>query len=515
MNKLCQILAVLSLIISNPNVAKADQPKRPNIIFIYADDHAQHAISAYGSVINKTPHIDALAAQGMRFTQSFVANSICGPARATILTGLHSHANGKMTNRKGFNNDLPTYTKVLRDAGYQSIVVGKWHIRSKPQGFDYWDIVGNGSYYNMNFQSNLGKNKTPGYTTEVITNKALNWIKNKRDKNKPFIAWVSHTAAHRSWFPAQEKLTKYDDQKIPEPSTLFDDYTGRTQGMRNTQMRISKDLFPAYDLKLPITGKGILDGGAKRKMSSMNSQERLNWDKAYGPKNQAFLKANLKGKALVQWKYQRYIKDYLRCVSSVDDSVGQITKFLKDNNLDENTIVIYSADQGFFLGDHGWYDKRWMYEHALRTPLIVKWPGVTKPGSVNHQMVQNIDMAPTFIDAAIGKTIEGMQGKSLKPLLQGKTPKDWRNEIYYHYQEAGKSRTQHNVAKHYGIRTNRYKLIYIYEHNEWEMYDLQSDPDEMHNLYNDSAHTQTITKLKTRLKALRAKLADKSGKNMP
>ncbi len=367
----------------------------------------------------------------------------------------------------------------------------------------------------MTFKSNLGRNKSKGYTTNVITEKALNWIKNKRDKDKPFVAWISHTAAHRSWLPPTRYLTKYDDRVVAEPETLFTTHQGKSIAARLTQMRIAKDLFPAYDLKLPPTGKGILDRGAKGKLRTMNSSERAAWDAAYGPKNTAFSKAHLTGKALVRWKYQRYIKDYLRCVSAVDDSVGRVMQFLKDNDLEDNTIVIYSADQGFFLGDHGWYDKRWMYEPAFKTPLIIKWPGVVKPNTVNNDLVRNIDMAPTILAMTARVTDATMHGKSLVPLLKGHTPADWRDAVYYHYQESGRARTQHNVAKHYGIRTQRYKLIYIYEYDQWEMYDLKSDPQEVRNLYADASYAKIVARLKVELKALRQKFADQTGKDMP
>lgn len=484
---------------------------RPNIVFIYADDHSEAAISAYGSKINKTPHIDKLAGQGMRFTQSFVANSICGPCRAIILTGAHSHINGKMTNRSGFNDELPTWAKSMRKAGYQTAAIGKWHLPTTPNGFDFW--AKSGGYYINSLATSEGKRDVKGYTVDVLTDTTLDWIKN-RDKEKPFIVWLSHNAVHRTWQPGPKYLTMYDDVRIPEPPTLFDDYKGRSIGAERTQMRISRDLFPAYDLKLPVTGKGILDKYATGQRNRMTPEQRKAWEAAYGPKNEAFAKAKLTGKALVRWKYQRYIKDYLRCVASVDDSVGRITKFLEDNGLDENTIVIYSSDQGFYLGEHGWYDKRWMYEPSLRTPLIVKWPGVTEAGSTCDKLVQNIDMAPTLLAMGGLDSPDTMQGESLAGLLRGKEPTDWRDAIYYHYQESGGSRTQHRVAKHYGVRTDRHKLIYIYEHDAWELYDLRDDPHEMNNLYGDPAQASLIARLKIKLATLRETFADSTGKAM-
>ena len=486
---------------------------RPNIVFIYADDHAQHAISAYSSRINTTPNIDRLAEQGMRFANSFVANSICGPARATILTGLHSHLNGKMTNRAGFRDNLPTYAKLMRKAGYQTVMVGKWHIATKPNGFDYW-AVAKGGYYNPSLATASGRVRHTGYTTDIITDDTLRWIREKRDPEKPFMVWISHTATHRTWQPGPGHLSSYDDKTVPEPTTLFDDYKGRCKAAADAQTRVARDLFPAYDLKLPVTGKGFLDSGATRMLKAMTPEQRKAWNEAYGPKNDAFAKADLKGRDLVKWKYQRYIKDYLRCVDALDESVGKVMGFLDETGLAKNTVVIYSSDQGFFLGDHGWYDKRWMYEPSMRTPLIVRWPGVTRPGSVCDLMVQNIDMAPTFLDLAGIKDSARMQGRSLVPLLTGEKPADWRDAVYYHYYEKGSGRAAHKVARHYGIRTRRYKLMYIYDYDAWELYDLKQDPEEMRNVYSDPAHATVVKSLKQRLAQLRRRYGDDTGKKV-
>ena len=504
MKTLVLLIAVIPTITISAEVF-ATPPPRPNIVFIYADDHSEAAISCYGSKINETPNIDRLAAEGMRFTQSFVANSICGPARATILTGTHSHINGKITNRSKFNDNLPTWSKEMQKAGYQTAAIGKWHLPTKPNGFDFW--AKSGGYYFKGLASSRGQIKRAGYTVDVLTDTTLDWIKN-RDLKKPFAVWLSHNAAHRTWMPGPDYLTKYDDETIPEPATLFDDYKGRSIGAERTQMRISRDLFPAYDLKLPVTGQGILDKFATSHLNRMTPAQRKAWDAAFGPKNEAFASAKLTGKELVQWKYQRYIKNYLRCVAAVDDSVGRVLKFLKDNGLDENTIVIYSADQGFYLGEHGWYDKRWMYEPSLRTPLIVRWPDTAKPGSTSDNLVQNIDMAPTLLSMVGLDVPKTMQGASLVPLLKSEKPKAWRDAIYYHYQESGGARTQHRVAKHYGIRTQRYKLINVYEHDDWELYDLDKDPDEMDNIYADPANTKIVKQLKKQLEKLREQYGD-------
>lgn len=497
----------------SPGIRAADDGearRRPNIVFIYSDDHAQQAVSAYGSVLNKTPNIDALADAGMRFSQSFVGNSICGPARATILTGLHSHANGQTGNRSKFRNDLPTFAKTMRSGGYQTAVVGKWHISSDPTGFDHYAI--SHGYYNPTLKTSEGSVRRTGYTTDVLTEEGLGWIA-KRDASKPFVLWLCHNAVHRTWQPGPGYLTRYDDVEIPEPATLFDDYAGKNKGAAIAQMRIARDLFPAYDLKLPATGKGHLDKYASGALRRLTPEQRKEWQAAYRPKNEAFAKAGLKGADLTRWKYQRYIKDYLRCVDALDDSVGRVTSFLKENGLEENTIVIYSSDQGFFLGEHGWYDKRWIYEPALRTPLIIRWPGVTEPGSVSEALVQNIDMAPTMIDAAGFEVPASMHGKSLTPLLKGETPDSWRDAIYYHYQmDDGKARASHIVSRHYGIRTDRYKLIHIYDHGEWELYDLERDPGEMENLFQRAEYREITADLRKRLRELRRQFGDKTGK---
>ena len=487
---------------------EAKSKKQPNIIFIYADDHAQAAISSYGSKMNLTPHIDQLAKEGMRFSQSFVANSICGPARATLLTGAHSHINGKITNGGGFKDNLPTFAKSLKKAGYRTAMVGKWHIKPDPNGFDYWSRIG-GGYYNPTMRTSEGVKKFEGYTTEVITEDALKWI-GEQDKTKPFMVWISHTATHRTWMPGQQYLKRYDDRDIPEPVSLFDDYKGRSKAMADTQMRISRDLFPAYDLKLPITGKGFLDKYAQGRLSRLTPEERKKWDEAYGPKNEAFAKANLTGKALVKWKYQRYIKDYLRCVDALDDSVGRVMGYLKEKKMDENTIVIYSSDQGFFLGEHGWYDKRWMYEPAFRTPLIVKWPGVTKAGTVSDQLVQNIDMAATFCEMGGAEVPSAYQGLSLVPLLQGKKP-SWRKGVYYHYHQIDRGKAAHTVARHYGIRTARYKLLHVYDYGDWELYDLKNDPHELSNLAGKPELADLQARLKGQLMELKKAYRDEAG----
>lgn len=491
--------------------------ERPNIIVVFADDHSQQAISAYGSRINSTPNIDRLAASGVRFAESFVTNSICAPSRAVMLTGVHSHLNGQMSNGSRFNNDLPTFAKLLQGSGYETAMIGKWHLGSPPTGFDYWRHA-KGRFYATKLHGPDGVQENTGHVTDIIMGDALKWLADGRDETKPFFMWVSHMAAHRAWEPATRFLPMYEDVEIPEPTTLFDNYEGRSTATEKTQMRIARDLFPAYDLKLPVTGKGILDNAATGMRNNMTKEERAAWEAAYGPRNAAFAEANLEGDALVRWKYQRYIKDYLRCVAGLDDALGRLLDQLAASGLAENTIVIYTSDQGFFLGEHGFYDKRWMYEPALRTPLIVRWPGVTDVANaprVEERMVQNLDLAPTFIELAGLPVPDSMQGTSLVPLLKAESPADWRDAIYYHYHQRDSGRTQHTVAPHYGIRTDRWKLIYIYDDGkvepEWELYDLAADPDEMVNLYADPAYSTTLAMLKEKLQAMRRDVKDKTG----
>ncbi len=478
-----QFLALNFLAISS---IQADEDKRPNIIFIFTDDHAPHAIGAYGSKINKTPNMDRLAREGMIFKNSFCTNSICGPSRAVILTGKHSHLNGFRTNTDRFDGSQQTFPKLLQKVGYQTAMIGKWHLKSDPTGFDFWEVLlGQGPYYNPPLKSAAGVRNTTGYTTEILTDVALDWLKTKRDPKKPFMMMYQHKAPHREWAPGPKYLTMFDDVKIPEPPTLFDDYKGRTSATLTQTMTLDRH-FSARDMKLVAP-------------RNLTPEQLKLWNAAYGPKNEAFKKANLTGKDLIRWKYQRYIKDYLRCIASVDDNIGRVLKYLEENDLEKNTIVIYSSDQGFYLGDHGWYDKRWMYEESLKMPLIVKWPGVVKPGSVNEHLVQNLDYAETFLEIAGAKIPADMQGRSLVPLLKGEDPADWRKSIYYHYYEFPGA---HMVRRHFGVRTERYKLIHYYNIHEWEFFDLQKDPDELRSLYDQRNMQPMIQELHREMKRL-------------
>jgi arylsulfatase A-like enzyme len=469
--------------------------KRPNIIFIMTDDHASHAIGCYGSKINKTPNLDRIGKEGMRFENCFCTNSICAPSRAVILTGKHSHLNGVKDNRLKFDGSQQTFPKLLQKAGYQTAMIGKWHLKTDPTGFDYWNILpGQGLYYNPVMIEMGQRKKYTGYVTDIITDHCLNWLE-RRDKEKPFCLMYQHKAPHRRWEPGPKHLTMYDDVSIPEPDTLFDDYSGRGRAAKEQDMSISKTMTQS-DLKFTAP-------------NNLTAEQKRLWDAAYVPKNEAFKKANLRGKDLIRWKYQRYMKDYLRCIASVDDNAGRVLDYLDDSGLAKDTVVVYTADQGFYLGDHGWFDKRFMYEESLRMPLLIRYPREIKAGAVNRDLVQNLDFGPTFLDFAGMARPADMQGESMRPLLQGTRPGRWRKSIYYHYYEYP---AVHSVKRHYGVRTDRYKLIHFYHDiDEWELYDLRRDPEELKNVYNAPTYAGVVKELKGELKRLREKYADTTG----
>ena len=495
------------------------QEKRPNILFVFSDDHAPHAIGAYDGwlkSVNPTPVIDRLAAEGMLFANSFCTNSICGPSRAVIQTGKHSHKNGFMNNGNTFDWNQQTFPKLLQKAGYQTAIYGKSHLKGKPQGYDDWAVLpGQGLYYNPDMIFPDGRKRIEGHCTDVVTDLAVNWLKNKRQKDKPFMLMVQHKAPHRNWMPALRHLDLYDDVEIPEPPTLFDKWEDNAPAARLQELEIDRHMDLNYDLFLDLTpqfnqppSQLRQDRSAWHNMKRMSPEQLAKWRSHYGPKDKAFHEAKLSGKDLVRWKFQRYAKNYLRCVKGVDESVDNLQKTLRQLGLDKNTIVIYSSDQGFYIGDHGWYDKRWMYDESLKMPFIVKWPGVTKPGSRNTDLIQNLDYAETFLEVAGASIPEDMQGASLVPLLKGQTPKDWRKEIYYHYYEYP---SVHMVPRHNGIRSKRHKLMHFYQFkDEWELYDLKNDPDELNNLYDDPKHAQLRKRMKARLEKLRKHYEDES-----
>ncbi len=511
------LLVLLLGFVCGLSAAGARAADRPNIVFLFTDDHAPHAIGAYGGPLrslNPTPNIDRLAAEGMLFRRSFCTNSICGPSRAVILTGKHSHRNGFMQNGNRFDGSQPTFPKMLRAVGYETAMIGKWHLGSDPQGFDFWSVLpGQGDYYNPDFLTPKGRVRVEGYVTDLITDMALDWLKAKREDKKPFLLMCQHKAPHRNWMPPLRHLSLYDDVTVPEPDTLFDRFEDNASAARFQEMEIDRhmdlvcDLFaspePGWDL---ASSKGT-DKSGQRNLAKMTEAQLAAWNRAFGPKNAAFRKAGLEGQELVRWKYQRYLKNYLRCVRGVDDGIGRILAYLEESGLAENTVVVYSSDQGFYLGDHGWYDKRWMYEESLAMPLVIRWPGVTAPASECDAMVQNVDYAETFLEMAGAKIPGDMQGRSLVPLLRGRTPEDWRDSIYYHYYEYP---SVHMVPRHYGIRTERYKLMHFYQFNEWELYDLKTDPDERTNLFGREDQAELVRSLRKRLDALRDHYGDES-----
>lgn len=447
--------------------ALAQEARRPpNILYIMADDHAAHAISAYGSKINKTPHIDRIARDGLRLNNCFVTNSICTPSRATIITGQYSHINGVPV----FNHidpKRPTLARYLQAAGYHTGMIGKWHLGTDPVGYDYWNILpGQGVYHDPVFIDMGQKKKVAGYATDIITDLSISFL-DKRPKDKPFFLMCHHKAPHRPWDPDEKHAKLFENVDIPLPETFDDDYEGKSAAAREATMRIDRDLT-ARDLKQkPPEG--------------------------------------LTGKELKKWKYQRYMRDYLACVASIDDNVGRLLDYLDKSGLAQNTIVVYTSDQGFFLGDHNWFDKRFMYEESLRMPFVVRWPGVIKPGTVSDAMVLNVDFAPMMLDVAGQKVPADMQGRSFVPILKGEKPADWRTSMYYRYYHYP---MHHRVQPHYGIRTERYKLIFFNKLDEWELYDLEKDPKEMKNLIKDPALADTIKKLKEEMYRLKKDLKD-------
>lgn len=477
-----------------PEAARAANAARPNILFIFSDDHAYQAIGAYADPrkLNETPNIDRLAREGMLFARCIVPNSICGPSRATVLTGKYSHANGFYNNTNSrFDGAQTTFPKLLQAAGYQTAIVGKWHLVSDPTGFDYWEILpGQGVYYNPPMIRNGQRVKHEGYVTDVVTERSLDWLKG-RDRSKPFLLMCQHKAPHREWEPNLKYLGHDRDRKYPEPATLFDDYAARGKAENEQDMTIAKTMTDK-DLKLVPPPQ-------------LTPEQLTAWNAYYEPRNAAFRKANLQGADLVRWKYNRYMHDYLGCIASVDESVGRLLKFLDDEGLAENTIVVYSADQGFYLGEHGWFDKRWIFEESLRTPLVVRWPGITRPGSVNRDLVSNLDFAETFLEAAGLPVPAEMQGASLVPLLKGQTPATWRQTLYYHYYEFP---GPHNVARHYGVVDERYKLVRFYEpqFDYWELFDLKTDPQELRSVYDRPEYAAIRRQLETELARLRKDL---------
>lgn len=471
--------------------------QRPNVIFIMSDDHAEQAISAYDHPISQkasTPHIDRIAREGALFLNNYCSNSICGPSRAAILTGKHSHKNGFMRNgNKGFDGTQQTLPKILQQNGYETAIIGKWHLISKPTGFDHWEILNDqGDYYNPYFITEQDTVRHMGYVTDLITDLTKDWLDN-RDKKRPFFLMMHHKAPHRNWVPAERHYKLYEHTTFPLPETYFDDYEGRYAASQQ-EMNVYKDMYEGHDLKM-VTGIDsdtlLYDPWPHAFLETMTPAEQERLFAAYRDRNNDFYTTERTEKEKAIWKFQRYMQDYLATVKSVDESVGAIMDYLEATGLDKNTIVIYTSDQGFYLGEHGWFDKRFMYEESFGMPLLMSYPELIKPGITVDGLTQNIDFAPTLLDMCQIAIPDDMQGKSFKALVQhGKTPKDWRKSLYYHYYEFPGF---HSVRAHYGVKMERYKLMHFPKENIWELYDIENDPSEINNIYGQQG-TEKITK---------------------
>jgi arylsulfatase A-like enzyme len=496
---------------------KPETEKRPNIIVIVTDDHAKNAMSAFGSKIINTPNLDRIAKEGIKFNNAFVTNALCGPSRAVILTGKYSHINGFKDNQSVFDNRQMTFVKLLKEAGYYTSVVGKWHLVTEPTGFDYWNIlIDQGTYYNPDFVEMGDTTRKIGYTTDLITDEAIKQLEKQTDE-KLFCLLLHHKAPHRNWMPNFKHFGMFDNDTIPLPQTFFDDYSTRSDAARQQDMEIV-NMFRSDDMKLilppgskdPGSGGGNGFDGAKIWASNygrFTDEQKKLWDAYYKPISEAFYKSNPKGDDLKRWMYERYIKDYLACVASVDENIGRVLEYLEKRKMLDNTLIVYTSDQGFFLGEHGWYDKRFMYEESMGTPLVMRYPQRMAGDLVSDELVLNLDIAPTILELAGVDVPEEMQGRSLLPLMSSTPDKEWRKSVYYHYYEFPYG--WHNVKKHYGIRTQRYKLIHFYDDiNAWELYDLEEDPNEMKNLIGDADRKNLIDSLKQQLAALRQEYND-------
>ena len=479
--------------ISACGTAEQEQ-ERPNIIFIMTDDHTTQAMSCYGSDLVETPNMDRLANEGIRFDNCYATNALSGPSRACILTGMFSHKNGFTDNASRFDGDQMTFPKMLQQGGYATGVVGKWHLISEPQGFDHWSILTGqeeqGDYYSPEFNENGTHVTEDGYVTDIITDKAIEFI-DANHEQKPFMLMFHHKAPHRNWMPAPRHLGMFNDTVFPEPETLFDNYDGRGEAAHSQDMSIAESLQDEWDFKL-LTHDEIMAGNNRlyNVYTRMPEEVQHKWDSVYAPRIAEYRNLNMKGEELVRWKYQQYMRDYLATLMSVDESIGRLLDHLENIGELDNTVIVYTSDQGFFLGEHGWFDKRFMYEECQRMPLLVRYPKMIKAGSTSKAICMNIDFGPTFLDLAGIETPQTMQGRSFKKVLENKgaVPEDWREAAYYHYYEYP---AEHSVKRHYGIRTSDCKLIHFYNDiDEWEMYDMSADPQEMNNVYDDPAYSQ-------------------------
>ncbi len=476
------------------------EEKRMNILFIMCDDHSYQTISAYDTRYISTPNIDRIAADGVKFANSFVANSLSGPSRACMLTGKHSHTNGFTDNTRSFDGSQQTFPKLLQKSGYETAVIGKWHLVTEPTGFDHWDIlIGQGDYYNPTFINNGDTVQRKGYATNVTTDLALQWLEEGRDKDKPFCLLLHHKAPHRTWMPDTCDFKLFADKEFALPDNFYDNYEGRLAAA-SQEMSIVKDMDLVYDLKLAdkeneIHSNENLEWMGRRIYSNMDPAQKAAWDAHYDAVIADFKKQGLTGKALDEWKFRQYMRDYLRVITSIDRNVGKVLDYLKESGLEDNTLVVYTSDQGFYMGEHGWFDKRFMYEESFRTPLLMRLPGGAKGEAT--ELVQNIDYAATFLDVAGVDIPQDIQGVSLLPLLKGEKSIEGRDALYYHFFEYP---AEHAVKKHYGVRTERYKLIHFYDDiDAWELYDLEKDPSEMNNIYGKEGTEAITAELKKRL----------------
>lgn len=495
---------------------KADT-SRPNIIFIMSDDHGYQAVSEYGYGLNETPNIDRIAEEGVMFNRATVTNSLCAPSRAVILTGKYSHINGKIDiARSDYDWDQDNFAKHLQANGYQTALIGKVHLEGKPQGFDYYaSLIDQGEYYNPQFIFNGDTTVVDGYVTDITGDLTVDWI-SKRDPNKPFAILMHNKAPHREWLPALRHLDEYTHKEYPEPKTLFEDYGNKGEPKKQQEMNILTYMNVTSDNKIPPEVRdslGIIDlspwstNAYNNNLGRMSDEQRHYWDSIYAPIITDFAARypEMSDEDLMHWKYQRYMQDYMGTVASIDENVGKVLDYLDQHDLAENTIVVYTSDQGFYLGEHGWFDKRFMYEESLRTPLVIRYPKEIKAGMKSDALVQNLDFGPTLLDYAGINPPKDMQGKSFRRLLRGDT-EDWRDAIYYSYYAYP---AVHQVRRHYGVSTDRYKLIHFYyDIDEWELYDLKKDPHELHNVYDDPEYAEVQKKMHNRLKELRKKYKD-------
>jgi len=519
MNRKLLYLMAMAVTISACSIKEPDSPKRPNILFIMSDDHAYQAISAYDSKLIKTPNIDRLADEGMLFTNACVTNSICAPSRATILTGKHTHINGKIDNRFPFDTTQVTFPQIFQQAGYQTAMFGKLHFGNNPKGVDNFMILpGQGHYINPDFITDQGDTTIVGYVTDIITDLTLNWFETKRDPDKPFMLMYLHKAPHRPWWPSPAKFKEFTQKQFPEPESLFDDYSNRGSAAKTAEMNLLTHMMYSHDSKIrpeTLEAMGGVEPVVKEYKNSFygpygraNAEQKSQYDPILDSINN-FFQANwptMTDEQKMKWKYQRYMQDYLGSISSVDDNVGRVLNYLDETGLAENTIVVYTSDQGFYLGEHGWFDKRFIYDESFKTPLMVRWPNKVTAGTTNDEMVQNLDFAQTLLASAGIDAPADMQGESLIPLLTGNGDEWTRDAVYYHYYEYP---AVHMVKRHYGIVTKEYKLAHFYyDVDEWELYDRLKDPQEMNNVYDNPEYADVIAGLKVDLAELRVKYKD-------